>query len=59
METKPQKLSLSLQFRYEQLSRDIDNISNIDDLKKLSKKFLNLYLTQQEVLLKINGTTIK
>ena len=58
MENETQ-LSLPRQFRYEQLSRNIDTISNIDELKNLSKQFLKLYLSQQEVLLKINGTTFK
>jgi hypothetical protein len=42
--------SLSLDFEYEKLSRDIDSLNNIDEVKNLAKQFLLLYLQQQEVI---------
>jgi hypothetical protein len=40
-------------FEYERQSRLIDCL-NIDELKKMSKLYLKLYLRQQEVLCMIN-----
>jgi hypothetical protein len=37
-------------FEYEKLSRDIDSISDLDELRKLSKCYIKLYLRQQEVV---------
>lgn len=37
-------------FRYEQLSRDIDKLEDIQEVKDVAKSFLKLYLTQQELL---------
>jgi hypothetical protein len=37
-------------FEYERVSRDIDNINDIENLKNVSKFFLKLYLSQQEVI---------
>jgi hypothetical protein len=42
--------SMNRAFEYEKLSRDIDTIDNIDDLRNFSKYFLKLYLKQQEVI---------
>ena len=39
-------------FEYEKLVRDIDSISDIDDLKNLAKSYIKLYLKQQEVVSK-------
>lgn len=38
-------------FEYEKVSRDIDSISDIEVLKRLSKAYVKLYIKQQEVLL--------
>jgi hypothetical protein len=40
-------------FEYERQSRIIENL-NIDELKKISRMYLKLYLKQQEVLSSIN-----
>jgi len=37
-------------FEYEKVARDIDSISDIDELKNLAKSFAKLYLKQEEVL---------
>lgn len=37
-------------FEYEKLSRDIDSISEIEDLRTLAKCYIKLYLKQQEVV---------
>lgn len=37
-------------FEYEKLSRDIDSISDIEDLRTLAKCYIKLYLKQQEVV---------
>ena len=41
---------MSKLFEFEKLSRDINTLDNMDDLKNLSKYFLKLYLKQQEVI---------
>lgn len=42
--------SMTKLFEFEKLSRDINTLDNMDDLKNLSKYFLKLYLKQQEVI---------
>jgi len=42
--------NLNKSFEYERVARDIDSISDIDELKNLAKSFLKLYLKQAEVL---------
>ena len=42
--------SMTKSFEFEKLSRDINTLDNIDELKNLSKYFLKLYLKQQEVI---------
>lgn len=42
--------NVSKLFEYEKLSRDIDNINDIETLKNISKCYIKLYLKQQEVL---------
>ena len=37
-------------FEYEKVARDIDSISDIDDLKSIAKSYVRLYLKQEEVL---------
>ncbi len=49
MET-PEFNTLNYKFRYENLSRDIDKIEDINDLRLISKQFLSLYLLQLELL---------
>jgi hypothetical protein len=44
-------------FEYERQSRMIDSL-NLDELKKISKMYLKLYLKQQEVLSSINQLQI-
>lgn len=39
-------------FEYEKLSRDIDSIKNIDELKTLLKCYIKLYFKQQETISK-------
>ena len=45
--------SISKAFEYEKLSRDIDKLDNIDELKNLAKGFLKLYLELQEGITKL------
>jgi len=45
-----QLTNLSKSFEYEKVARDIDSISNIDELRNLAKSFVKLYLKQEEVL---------
>ena len=42
--------SMSRSFEFEKISRDIDTLNNVDELKNLTKYFLKLYLKQQEVI---------
>ena len=37
-------------FTFEQLSRDIDKINDIDTLREMAKSHIKLYLKQQEVV---------
>jgi len=37
-------------FEYEKLSRDIDNINDLNLLRNFAKSYLKLYLSQQEVI---------
>jgi hypothetical protein len=38
-------------FEYEKVSRDIDNIDDINTLKNFAKSYAKLYIKQQEVLI--------
>jgi len=42
--------NISKSFEYEKLSRDIDNIDDIDALRNLTKSYIKLYFQQQEVI---------
>lgn len=37
-------------FEYEKISRELDNVENIDQLRNLCKCYIKLYMKQQEVL---------
>ena len=53
----PEKISLenmSKLFEYEKLSRDIDSIDDIETLRKISKSYIKLYFSQQEVISNLN-----
>ena len=52
----PDKIKLETMdklFEYEKLSREIDNINDVDSLKNHAKSHLKLYLKQQEVISKL------
>jgi len=40
-------------FEYKKISRDIDNIDDIEYLKKLAKSYIKLYFQQQEVIVNL------
>jgi hypothetical protein len=42
--------SMNKLFEYEKLSRDIDNIGDIQFLRNLAKSYIKLYFSQQEIL---------
>lgn len=42
--------NLSKIFQFETVSRDIDSISSVQDLKNIAKYFLKMYYKQQELL---------
>lgn len=49
----PNKIELSnlnKSFEYEKIARDIDSISDIDELKNIAKSYIKLFLKQEEVL---------
>lgn len=49
----PDKITLeniSKLFEYEKLSRDIDSIDDLDNLRNYAKAYIKLYLSQQEVI---------
>ena len=41
-------------FEYEKLARDIDSIDDIETLRKISKSYIKLYFSQQEVISNLN-----
>jgi len=45
--------NVSKLFEYEKLSRVIDSISDIDELKNYTKSYIKLYFKQQEVVSKL------
>lgn len=42
--------NLNTAFEYEKLSRDLDTIADMEELKNFSKYMLKLYLKQKEVI---------
>ena len=48
--SKVQLENLNKSFEYEKIARDIDSISDIDELRNLAKSYIKLYMKQQEVL---------
>jgi hypothetical protein len=46
--------SLNKLFEYEKLARDIDSIDDIETLRKISKSYIKLYFSQQEVISNLN-----
>lgn len=52
----PDKITLSnisKSFEYEKISRDIDNIDDIEKLKTIAKSYIKLYFQQQEVIVNL------
>lgn len=45
--------NVSKLFEYEKISREIDSIEDIDNLKDLAKSYIKLYFKQQEVISKL------
>lgn len=53
---KPSEIQLSTTsklFIYEQMSRDIDKIDDVEVLRDIAKSFHKLYLKQQEVVVSL------
>lgn len=46
--------SLSKKFDYEKISREIDNCSNVDILKTISKGYVKLYLSTLETITELS-----
>lgn len=40
-------------FEYEKISRDIDNIDDLETLRNFAKSYIKLYFKQQEVVSKL------
>ena len=45
--------SLNLNFEYEKLSREIDTLDDLDDVKNLAKYFMKMNFLQKEIVSKI------
>ena len=43
-----QLASVAKSFEYEKLAREVDTIDDIEDLKKMLKSYIKLYLKQKE-----------
>ena len=46
--------SVSKQFEFEKISRELDTCSNVDLLRNLCKCYVKLYMRQQETILSID-----
>ena len=49
----PSEISLqtpSKSFEYEKISRDIDKVENIEELRNMLKSYVKLYFKQQETI---------
>ena len=46
--------SVSKQFEFEKISRELDTCSNVDLLRNLCKCYVKLYMRQQETILLID-----
>jgi len=49
----PDKINLEnigKMFEYEKISREIDSISDIEQIKNIAKSYVKLYFKQQEVI---------
>lgn len=44
--------NINKMFEYEKLARDIDSISDIEEVKNIAKCYIKLYMKQQEVVSK-------
>jgi hypothetical protein len=44
--------NINKMFEYEKLARDIDSISDIEEVKNIAKCYIKLYFKQQEVVSK-------
>ena len=42
--------TMTKMFEYEKISREIDTCDNIEELKNITKSYIKLYLSQQEVI---------
>jgi hypothetical protein len=45
--------SLTKNFEYERISRELDSCENIEQLKNIARSYIKLYLHQQEVISQI------
>jgi hypothetical protein len=45
--------SINKLFEYEEITRDIDSIDDIEIIKNFAKSYVKLYLKQQEVVSKL------
>jgi hypothetical protein len=45
--------SINKMFEYEKISREIDSIDDIEQLRNITKSYVKLYFKQQEVILEI------
>lgn len=50
--------NLSKSFEYFKFSSDIDQITDIDELKNIVKSYYKLYLKQQEVLINMGAPQV-
>ena len=48
-----QLTSIAKSFEYEKLAREVDTIDDIEDLKKMLKSYIKLYLKQKETFTSI------
>ena len=47
--------SMGKLFAYEKIARDIETVSDVEELRNLAKSFAKLYYKQQEVVAKLGN----
>lgn len=50
--------NLSKSFEYFKVASEIDNVSDIDDVKNIAKCYYKLYLKQQEVVAQLMSSNL-
>ena len=50
--------SISKLFEYEKICREVDNCDDMEVLRNISKSYVKLYFSQQEILTELGSTLL-